>query len=51
MGVTVDTAAGRVEGLQREKHQSFLGMPFVASYTVIVYWVFRGKTKLDDASY
>ncbi len=28
MGVTVDTAAGRVEGLQREKHQSFLGIPF-----------------------
>jgi cytochrome bd ubiquinol oxidase subunit II len=30
---------------------AFLGMPFVITYTAIVYWVFRGKTKLDDFSY
>ncbi|MBX3247667.1 MAG: cytochrome d ubiquinol oxidase subunit II [Myxococcales bacterium] len=30
---------------------AFLGMPFVLTYTAIVYWVFRGKTKLDDFSY
>ncbi len=28
-----------------------IGIPFVATYTAIVYWVFRGKTKLDDFSY
>jgi cytochrome d ubiquinol oxidase subunit II len=28
-----------------------IGMPFVLSYTAIVYWVFRGKVKLDDHSY
>ena len=28
-----------------------VGMPLVATYTVIVYWVFRGKVKLDEHSY
>ena len=28
-----------------------IGMPFVLSYTAIVYWVFRGKVKLDSSSY
>lgn len=28
-----------------------IGMPFVLSYTTIVYWVFRGKVKLDSSSY
>jgi cytochrome d ubiquinol oxidase subunit II len=28
-----------------------LGMPFVLSYTAVVYWVFRGKTQLGKFSY
>lgn len=28
-----------------------IGMPLVATYTATVYWVFRGKVKLDDSSY
>ena len=28
-----------------------LGMPFVATYTGIIYWVFRGKVKLGKFSY
>jgi cytochrome d ubiquinol oxidase subunit II len=28
-----------------------IGLPFVLSYTGIVYWIFRGKVKLDPASY
>lgn len=28
-----------------------IGIPFVASYTAVIYWVFRGKVKLDRASY
>lgn len=28
-----------------------IGMPFVFAYTGVVYWVFRGKTKLDEFSY
>ena len=28
-----------------------LGMPFVLTYTIIIYWVFRGKTELGEFSY
>ena len=28
-----------------------IGMPCVLSYTCIVYWIFRGKVKLDPSSY
>jgi len=28
-----------------------IGMPCVISYTVIIYWIFRGKVKLDPHSY
>jgi cytochrome d ubiquinol oxidase subunit II len=30
---------------------AILGMPFVLSYTAVVYWVFRGKVKLEKFSY
>jgi cytochrome d ubiquinol oxidase subunit II len=30
---------------------ALLGMPFVLSYTIAVYWVFRGKTRLGHFSY
>jgi len=28
-----------------------IGIPFVLAYTTSIYWIFRGKVKLDDASY
>ena len=28
-----------------------LGMPFVLAYTITIYWVFRGKVRLDRFSY
>jgi cytochrome d ubiquinol oxidase subunit II len=28
-----------------------VGMPFVLTYTVVIYWTFRGKVKLDKHSY
>ncbi|MHC4964698.1 MAG: cytochrome d ubiquinol oxidase subunit II [Planctomycetota bacterium] len=28
-----------------------IGLPFVLSYTAAIYWVFRGKVKLDHTSY
>lgn len=28
-----------------------LGMPIVVAYTISIYWIFRGKVKLDAASY
>jgi cytochrome bd ubiquinol oxidase subunit II len=30
---------------------ALLGMPLVLSYTVVIYWVFRGKVKLSELSY
>lgn len=30
---------------------ALIGMPLVATYTGIVYWVFRGKVRLDEHSY
>ncbi len=30
---------------------ALIGMPFVLTYTVIIYWVFRGKVKLGTFSY
>ena len=30
---------------------ALIGMPFVLTYTGIVYWTFRGKVKLDQHSY
>ncbi|MEZ4690455.1 MAG: cytochrome d ubiquinol oxidase subunit II [Ignavibacteria bacterium] len=28
-----------------------IGAPLVLSYTIAVYWIFKGKTKLDEHSY
>src|SRR5262249_28148076 len=30
---------------------AFLGMPFVLTYTVVIYWIFRGKVELGKFSY
>ncbi|MBD3288160.1 cytochrome d ubiquinol oxidase subunit II [candidate division KSB1 bacterium] len=30
---------------------AIIGIPLVISYTVSIYWIFRGKVKLDSASY
>jgi cytochrome d ubiquinol oxidase subunit II len=30
---------------------ALIGMPFVVAYTVGIYWVFRGKTKVDKLGY
>jgi cytochrome d ubiquinol oxidase subunit II len=30
---------------------AMLGIPLVLAYTVCIYWIFRGKVKLDSASY
>jgi cytochrome d ubiquinol oxidase subunit II len=28
-----------------------LGLPVVLAYTISIYWIFRGKVKLDKMSY
>lgn len=30
---------------------ALIGMPFVIAYTVCIYWIFRGKVKLNEMSY
>jgi cytochrome d ubiquinol oxidase subunit II len=30
---------------------ALIGMPIVVAYTVSIYWIFRGKVKLDAFSY
>ena len=30
---------------------ALLGMPIVVAYTINIYWIFRGKVKLDSSSY
>jgi cytochrome d ubiquinol oxidase subunit II len=30
---------------------ALIGVPLVISYTIIIYWIFRGKVKLDASSY
>ena len=49
--LTLTNAASSESTLRLMRVIAFLGMPFIATYTFIVYWVFRGKTKLDSFSY
>jgi cytochrome d ubiquinol oxidase subunit II len=30
---------------------ALIGVPFVLAYTASIYWIFRGKVKLDASSY
>jgi cytochrome d ubiquinol oxidase subunit II len=30
---------------------AMIGMPFVVGYTLMIYWIFRGKVKIDEMSY
>ncbi|MGE3670733.1 MAG: cytochrome d ubiquinol oxidase subunit II [Polyangiaceae bacterium] len=30
---------------------AFIGVPLILTYTTTVYWIFRGKTRIDDSSY
>jgi cytochrome d ubiquinol oxidase subunit II len=56
---TIDPAFSVTLENARSSHQTLgtmliiagIGMPCVISYTVIIYWIFRGKVKLDSNSY
>jgi cytochrome d ubiquinol oxidase subunit II len=30
---------------------ALIGIPIVLTYTISIYWIFRGKVKLDKTSY
>jgi cytochrome d ubiquinol oxidase subunit II len=49
--LTIANAASSEKTLRIMRMIAFLGMPFVAAYTAVVYWVFRGKVKLGTSSY
>lgn len=49
--LTVYNAASSEGTLRYMRTIAFLGMPFVLSYTALVYWIFRGKVKLEETSY
>lgn len=49
--LTVAKAAASDQSLTIMTIIAFLGLPFVLTYTVTIYWVFRGKVRLDRFSY
>ncbi|MCB2205137.1 cytochrome d ubiquinol oxidase subunit II [bacterium] len=49
--LTIYNAASSQKTLGIMRWIAILGMPFVLSYTVAIYWIFRGKTKLGKFSY
>lgn len=51
LALTIYTASSTEHTLTLLSIIAALGAPLVLSYTAIVYWVFRGKVKLDDTSY
>jgi len=50
-GLTVFTARSSEKTLGIMLIVAIIGMPLVLTYTAIIYWVFRGKTRLDVTSY
>ncbi|GAA5504681.1 cytochrome d ubiquinol oxidase subunit II [Novipirellula caenicola] len=49
--VTLDNARSSQQTLGTMLIIAAIGMPCVLSYTVTIYWIFRGKVKLDPHSY
>jgi cytochrome d ubiquinol oxidase subunit II len=49
--LTLYNAASSLKTLGIMQTIAFIGMPFVLTYTIIIYWIFRGKTKLNKFSY
>lgn len=49
--LTIYNASSSVATLQIMSVIALIGLPFVLSYTAVVYWTFRGPVKLDKSSY
>ncbi|MCW8133291.1 MAG: cytochrome d ubiquinol oxidase subunit II [Planctomycetota bacterium] len=49
--LNIYNAASSHKTLGIMRNIAILGMPFVISYTAVIYWVFRGKVKLSPMSY
>ncbi|MCB2156634.1 cytochrome d ubiquinol oxidase subunit II [bacterium] len=49
--LTIYTAASSQKTLKIMLTIAIIGMPCVLAYTISIYWIFRGKVKLDHFSY
>lgn len=49
--LTIYNAASSQSTLQTMLYMAIIGMPFVLAYTISIYWIFRGKVKIDSMSY
>lgn len=49
--LTIYNAASSEKTLSIMQIIAFIGMPFVLAYTIVVYWIFKGKVKLGKFSY
>ncbi len=49
--LTIYNSASSIKTLGLMRWIAILGLPFVMTYTAIVYWVFRGKVELGKFSY
>ncbi|MBK7142733.1 MAG: cytochrome d ubiquinol oxidase subunit II [bacterium] len=49
--LTIYNAASSAETLKIMLIIALIGMPMVLAYTVSIYWIFRGKVKLEKTSY
>ena len=51
LSLTIYNAASSQKTLGIMLTIAIIGIPFVLAYTVSIYWIFRGKVKLDKMSY
>jgi cytochrome d ubiquinol oxidase subunit II len=49
--LTIINGASSAKTLEIMLIIAIIGVPVVLAYTAVIYWVFRGKVKLDKASY
>lgn len=49
--LTIYNAASSQKTLEIMLTIALTGIPFVLAYTTSIYWIFRGKVRLDDTSY
>jgi len=49
--LTIHNAASSAKTLKIMLVMVILGIPLVLAYTVSIYWIFRGKVKLEEGSY
>lgn len=49
--LTIFTSSSSEFTLQILLAMALIGLPLVVAYTVSIYWIFRGKVKLDETSY